>query len=221
MMSESMAAYEWLVDKDPHNWSMVYFKDTVIYDMLCNNMCEAFSKAILQAHDKPVVTIRNYLMKRLVKKKIELEKWKNDIGPNVFRVFEKLKMKSSICHPEYNGNIKFQVRSLGDEQYVVNRDTKTCDCKRWQLIWIPSVHGISSHLSSNRDPMNYIDYMYKKESFIKAYALMIYGISGLRMWPKISDKTVQCPQFKKKKGMRKKSMNLQSNKVRVGGKKSL
>ncbi|KAK1589107.1 hypothetical protein Q3G72_030559 [Acer saccharum] len=116
MRSESVAKYEWLANKDLHHSSIAYFKDITVCDMLYNNMCETFKKAILQAYDKPVITlmkmIRNYLMKRLVRKIVELEKWKHDIGPNVFRVVEKLKMESSICHPEYSGNFKYQVRGV-------------------------------------------------------------------------------------------------------------
>ncbi|KAK4852982.1 hypothetical protein QYF36_001880 [Acer negundo] len=47
MRFESVAAYEWLVDKYHVHWSREHFKDTTVCDMLCNNMCEAFSKAIL------------------------------------------------------------------------------------------------------------------------------------------------------------------------------
>ncbi|KAI9160020.1 hypothetical protein LWI28_004317 [Acer negundo] len=104
MRSESVVTYEWLADKDAHHWLVAYFKNITVCDMLCNNMCEAFNKAILEAYDKPVITfmemIRNYLLKRLVKKRAELEKWTYDIGPNVFRIVEKLKIESSICQPE-------------------------------------------------------------------------------------------------------------------------
>ena len=78
MRSERVVAYEWLEEKDHVHWSRAYFKDTAVCDMLCNNMCEAFNKAILQARDKPMITlmemIRNYLMKRLVRKRAEVEK---------------------------------------------------------------------------------------------------------------------------------------------------
>ncbi|KAK1591707.1 hypothetical protein Q3G72_012074 [Acer saccharum] len=123
--------------------------------MLCNNMCEAFNKAILQARDKPVITlmemIRNYLMKR----------------------------------------------GLGDEQYMVDIENRTCACNKWQLIGIPCIHGISALSSSNRDPYQFIDIKYKKESFLKAYNPVIYGINGPSMWPKTNDKPIQCPDFKK------------------------
>ena len=225
MRSESVAAYEWLVEKDPVHWSRAYFKDTAVCDMLCNNMCEAFNKAILQARDKPVITlmemIRNYLMKRLVRKRAEVEKWSHDIGPNVFKIVERLKLESSICYPEYSGNFHYQVRGPGDDQHIVDIDKKTCACNRWQLTGIPCIHGISALLSSNRDPIDYIHNKYKKENFIKAYAPVIYGINGPMMWPKTNDKPLECPLFKKQRGRPKKARALQADEVRVGGKTKL
>ncbi|KAK1581406.1 hypothetical protein Q3G72_005768 [Acer saccharum] len=225
MRIESEDAYKWLADKDPNHWSRAFFKDTALCDMLCNNMCEAFNKAILQARDKPVITlmemIRNYLMKRLVRKRAEVEKWHHDIGPKVLKFVEKLKLESSICQPDYSGNNKYQVRGVGDEQYVVDIENKTCACNKWQLIGIPCIHGISALSSTNRDPYQFIDIKYKKESFLKAYNPVIYGINGPSMWPKTNDKPIQCPDFKKQRGRPKKSRNLQSDEVRVGGKTKL
>ncbi|KAK3205776.1 hypothetical protein Dsin_019822 [Dipteronia sinensis] len=135
MRSESVAAYEWLVDKDHVHWSRAYFKDTTVCDMLCNNMCEAFNKAILQARDKHVISlmemIRNYLMKMLVRKMTEVEKWNHDIGTNVFKVVERLKLENNICHLEYSGNFHYQVRGPGDDQHIVDIDKKTCACNKW------------------------------------------------------------------------------------------
>ncbi|KAK1562143.1 hypothetical protein Q3G72_007053 [Acer saccharum] len=56
-------------------------------------MCEAFNSVILNAHDKPVLTlmemIRTYLMKRFVRKRAEVEKWNHEIGLKVFKFVEK------------------------------------------------------------------------------------------------------------------------------------
>ncbi|KAK0586347.1 hypothetical protein LWI29_005364 [Acer saccharum] len=225
MRSESVATYEWLVEKDHVHWSRAYFKDTAVCDMLLHNMCEAFNKAILKARDKPVITliemIRNYLMKRLVRKRAEVEKWNHDIGPNVFKVVERLKLESSICHPEYSGNFHYQVRGPGDDQHIIDIDKKTRACNRWQLTGIPCIHGISALLSSNRNPIDYIHNKYKKENFIKAYAPVIYGINGPMMWPKTNDKPLEYPLFKKQRGRPKKARALQADEVRVGGKTKL
>ncbi|KAK0602496.1 hypothetical protein LWI29_034035 [Acer saccharum] len=136
-------------------------------------------------------------------------------GPNVFKVVERLKLESSVCHPEYSGNFHYQVRGPGDDQHIVDIDKKTCACNRWQLIGIPCIHGISAPLSSNRDPIDYIHNKYKKENFIKAYAPVIYGINGPMMWPKTNDKPLECPLFKKQIGRPKKAKALQADEVRV------
>ncbi|KAK4846219.1 hypothetical protein QYF36_014456 [Acer negundo] len=144
MKSESVAAYEWLVEKYHVHWSRAYFKDTA--------------------------------------------------------VIERLKLESSIYHPEYSGDFHYQVRGPGDDQYIVDIEKKTCACNMWQLIGIPCIHGISVLLSSNCDPIDYIHNKYKKENFIKAYALVIYGINGPMMWPKTNDMPLECPLFKKQRG---------------------
>ncbi|KAK0586441.1 hypothetical protein LWI29_006949 [Acer saccharum] len=185
-MTESADAHLWLLEKDPAHWSRVFFKDTAMCDMLCNNMCEAFNAAILKARDKPVITlmemIRNCLMKRFVRKRSEVEKWQHAIGPKVFKFVEKLKLESTICHSEYSGNSTFQVRGHADDQYVVDIERRTSACNKWQLIGIPYIHGMSALMSSNRDPIQFIDNMYKKESFLRAYTPVIYGINGPSLW---------------------------------------
>ncbi|KAK2638659.1 hypothetical protein Ddye_026454 [Dipteronia dyeriana] len=160
-------------------------------------------------------------MKMLVRKRADVEEWTHDIRPKVFKFVEKLKLESSICQPNYSGNHKYQVRGAGDKQYVVNIENKTCACNKWQLIGIPCIRGISTLLTSNRDPYQFIYIKYKKESFLKAYTPVIYGINGPSMWPKTNDKPIQCPDFKKHKGIPKKAMNMQPDEVRVGGKTKL
>ncbi|KAK2663987.1 hypothetical protein Ddye_002561 [Dipteronia dyeriana] len=134
------------------------------------------------------------------------------------KVAERLKLESSICHPEYSRNFHYHVRGLGDDQHIVEIDNKTCACNRWQLNEIPCIHGISTFLSSNCDPFDYIHNKYKKENFINDYTPEIYGINRPMIWLKTNDKPLECPLFKKQRGMLKKARNLQSDKVRVKGK---
>ncbi|KAK2645924.1 hypothetical protein Ddye_021119 [Dipteronia dyeriana] len=175
---ESEATYQWLADKDPLHWLRAFFKETALCGMLCNNICEAFNSVMLQARDKPVITliemIRVYLMK--------------------------------------SGNYVYQVKENGGEQFMVNIEQKACACNKWQLIGIPCIHGMTALLNSNCDPLDFIDTKYNKDSFLKAYSPMIYGISGPSMWPKFNDIPIQCPDFKKQRGMPKKTRNLQSYK---------
>ncbi|KAK1555080.1 hypothetical protein Q3G72_021648 [Acer saccharum] len=124
-------------------------------------MCEAFNSVILQAHDKPVITlmemIRVYLMKRLVTERVAVHKWHHHISPKVMNFVEKIKMESSVCNPAYCGNYVFQVKENGGEQFMVNTEQKSCACNKWQLIGILCIHGMAALLSYNCNPLDFID----------------------------------------------------------------
>ncbi|KAL5567071.1 hypothetical protein UlMin_030235 [Ulmus minor] len=151
----------------------------------------------MQARAKPIITllemIRNYMMKRLSKKRAEIEKWKHHVGPNVFKYVEKMKSQSVYCTPV------------------------TYACRKWQLVGIPCSHAMSVILTSHMNPFDYVDAYYKKETYAKAYQPMIYGLNGPKLWPRSENLPVQCPEFKKQRGRPKKSRNLQSDEVGKGG----
>ncbi|KAK0572263.1 hypothetical protein LWI29_028832 [Acer saccharum] len=100
----------------------------------------------------------------------------------------KARDKPIITLMEMISNSTFQVRGHADERYVVDIERRTCACNKWQLIGIPCIHGMSALMSSNRDPIQFIDNMYKKESFLSVYTPVIYGINGPSLWPKTNDK---------------------------------
>ncbi|KAL5574033.1 hypothetical protein UlMin_023630 [Ulmus minor] len=199
MKMDSPSAFEWLAAKDPRHWSRAFLREGAKCDMFCNNMCEAFNSAIVQARDKPIITllemIRTYMMKRLTRKRAEIEKWKHPVGPKVYRYVEKIKSLSVYCTLNFSGNNTFQVEAGLQNQFVVDLEGRTCACRKWQLI----------------------DSYYKKESYIKAYQPVIYNLNGPKMWPTTDNLPVQCPDFTKQRGRPKKSRNLQGDEVKKGG----
>ena len=60
-------------------------------------------------------------------------------------------------------------------------------------------------------------FLLQKESYIKAYQPVIYGLNGPKMWPTTDNLPVQCPDFTKQRGRPKKSRNLQGDEVKKGG----
>ncbi|KAI3450325.1 hypothetical protein Pfo_006990 [Paulownia fortunei] len=60
---------DWFHDKPPAQWSKSHFNEGPKCDMLLNNICETFNSNILDAREKPIITmlewIREYLMRRL------------------------------------------------------------------------------------------------------------------------------------------------------------
>ncbi|XP_059310363.1 uncharacterized protein LOC132061605 [Lycium ferocissimum] len=62
-------AATWLNDKEPSEWSRSHFSSYAKCDVLLNNLCEVFNSMILDARDKPIVTLleklRYLLMARM------------------------------------------------------------------------------------------------------------------------------------------------------------
>ena len=87
----------------------------------------------------------------------------------------------------YNGNEVFQVEHFNREQYVVNMRNKECACRRWQLTCLPCVHSMEIIIKSNMDPFMFVNDLYKKENYMKAYSPVIYTLNGPSSWPKTND----------------------------------
>ena len=101
--------------------------------MVCNNMCKTFNFAIISARDKLIITllemIRNYLMKRLIRKRKDVSKWTHLVGPKVFKFMKKVKLETAICQPHYLGNKVYQVECFGHDQFVVDLENRTSACR--------------------------------------------------------------------------------------------
>ncbi|CAL2268601.1 unnamed protein product [Prunus armeniaca] len=71
MLDQSEAAYKWLEERPTAHWSISHFTIVLKCDILLNNLCECFNAAILEARDKPIVTllerIRTYLVLKMAK----------------------------------------------------------------------------------------------------------------------------------------------------------
>ena len=83
----SIQAWEWLQKIDPKQWSRSHFSEHPRCDFLLNNICESFNAAILEARDKPIITllelVRGYIMKQIVSKREAVLKWKHSVGPRI------------------------------------------------------------------------------------------------------------------------------------------
>ena len=118
------SAYNWLINKHPKNWSRSHFKATAKCDILLNNLCESFNGAIVHARDQPIITmlelIRRYIRKRMVARRVMVDKWHHEVGPRVLKIIEKNKQHSVECIAEYCGDLKFEVRTMYHDQFRVD-----------------------------------------------------------------------------------------------------
>ncbi|CAL9024565.1 unnamed protein product [Prunus brigantina] len=98
MLELSKLAHDWLAEKDPRHWSRASFKSDSKCDMLMDNLCKAFNRSIMDARDKPVLTmlerIRLYIMLLMAGRRVFCEKWHGQVGPRIRKILEKNKGKA-------------------------------------------------------------------------------------------------------------------------------
>ncbi|XP_028057449.1 uncharacterized protein LOC114261379 [Camellia sinensis] len=108
-------------------------------------MCESFNNNILEARDKPIASmlewIRKRVMHRIQIKKEGMEKYTGEICPNIVKDLKALKVQARNCFATYCGDRKFEV-DCGDTTHIVDLEEKKCSCRMWDLAGIPCKHAV-------------------------------------------------------------------------------
>ncbi|XP_042939508.1 uncharacterized protein LOC122274541 [Carya illinoinensis] len=132
----SQPAYDYLKVIDPSQWTKSSFNTFPKFDLVVNNLSECFNAYILQARDKPIVTmvetIRKKLMRRYQLKREVIDKWENTITPWIVAKFELMHDLSIYFTPTYAGCGQFEIHNAS-RQYVVDLEKRTCSCLRWDM----------------------------------------------------------------------------------------
>ena len=153
----SQSAYDWLSEKDPKHWSRAFFTSFPICDMLLNNMCEAFNSTIFEARDKMIITmcetIRRYLAKRIEAKRVEGSKWKNGVGPRIWKILQKTQAIAIQHYVSFHGDSSFEIKTSGGDQYVVDLSNNYCACRKWQLCGLPCSHAMAGIMNRGLNPI--------------------------------------------------------------------
>ncbi|KAL0427725.1 UNVERIFIED_CONTAM: hypothetical protein Slati_2947300 [Sesamum latifolium] len=117
---------EWLSDKPPTHWSRSHFNTFPKCDMLLNNICESFNSNILEAREKPILTmlewVREWIMTRLSDlRDRERKKWQNKkICPKIKKIIEKNMDKAVDCIPIKSDDVHYEISCYDGARYVVN-----------------------------------------------------------------------------------------------------
>nr|GEV15495.1 hypothetical protein [Tanacetum cinerariifolium] len=133
-------------DNDSCNYDETknYRRRRAKFNLLLNNICEAFNGKIVGGRDKPVITlleyIREYCMKRIVNVQSVINKCIVPLNPTATRIVESIKKEAHFMNVQWNGANKYQVSSSLGDHCVVDVATMTCSCKKWELTGIPCKH---------------------------------------------------------------------------------
>lgn len=180
-------AYQWLVNKPPQNWSRSHFSPYPKCDILLNNMCECFNSFILDAREKPIISlleaIRNLLMVRMQSNKEKAAKWEDPLCPKIKKILMKNMEEAGECIPMKSDDWHFQIMSPYD-QHTVDLTQRKCSCRKWDLSGIPCKHACSAIWCRNEEPESYVHSCYSVETYLKVYEPPILGFNGPELWPK-------------------------------------
>lgn len=181
------SAFEWFNDKPPSQWSKAFFSEGPKCDMLLNNCCESFNAKILEAREKPIITmlewIREYLMTRLQEARDKAEKrWKDRLCPRIKKILTKHIDKVGDCIPIKADNKHYQISCFDGSQFCVDLEEMSCTCRRWQLSGIPCKHAISAIYNQGHMPHDYVDSFYTVDCYKKIYEHAILGVNGQGLW---------------------------------------
>ncbi|GAA0140416.1 hypothetical protein LIER_35231 [Lithospermum erythrorhizon] len=129
MKSLDVLALKWFEDKDASQWSRAYFTPTSKCDVLLNNMCKVFNSFILDARNKPILTIMP-MIKDLIMVRMQMNRDKAGHGEGKLCPKPRAKLIKYVkdamdCMPMKCDRAHFQVYSGGStNQWVVDLDKK-------------------------------------------------------------------------------------------------
>ncbi|KAK8646817.1 hypothetical protein V6N13_120587 [Hibiscus sabdariffa] len=186
-------AFNWLKEKDPSQWSKSHFRTLCKSDMLLNNFSECFNKLILDARDKPILTmmemIRNYLMHKMAQKKEVADKYIGTLCPKIQKKLDLAIEHSARCWPTRAGDQMYQVSCGPSNQHAVDLKCFTCTCRKWDLTGIPCSHAVSCMVLENLKPESFVHSCYKIETQQLIYKSLIKPMRGPNQW--VTDTTCE------------------------------
>ncbi|XP_037424460.1 uncharacterized protein LOC119289171 [Triticum dicoccoides] len=203
LKAQSEDAWKWLKNIEISAWARYAMDHTCKTDLVVNNLSEVFNKMILDVRAKPIRTMfEGIRTKQMIKRqqtrgKLQTCRW--TITPNYSEILEENKKYAKHCQADKAGETIWQVTSK-ENQYCVDMETCTCDCKRWDMTGCPCSHAISALIKQKLHPEDYVNEFFKKPLYLEAYKAIIFPVPGPDCWPDTNTPDIQPPVFKEKAG---------------------
>ncbi|XP_021767694.1 uncharacterized protein LOC110732089 [Chenopodium quinoa] len=183
---------------NPYVFCRAFLKTDVKADAITSNMADTFNGYIINAREKHLLymleDIRGALMRRLVIKRQEMEKWKSVLCPRIQKKLESEKGEAANCEVIPSSQTVFQVSHILDTMYV-DLEKRICTRRKWYMCGIPCCHAVAAIYFFHKKAEDYVDECYKKEMYLKTYGNSIPPIEGERHWPQ-SELSMDPPPIK-------------------------
>ncbi|XP_020970396.1 uncharacterized protein LOC110268504 [Arachis ipaensis] len=203
-------AYNYLMEIPTKYWCRHRFECKPRCDTLVNNMCEVFNSVMVEAREKPIVTmledIRVYIMKRCADNRDRIVPYNRDVLPRIRIKVEKQAELSGQWVSVYAGRDRYEVVSIqgGKEKFVVDLRHHECSCRKFQLSGIPCAHAMTCIRKMCFNVDSYVADYYKKAAYISCYQHVVYPVNGPNLWDRTQFEDVLPPTYRKPIGRPKK-----------------
>ncbi|XP_022023926.1 uncharacterized protein LOC110924199 [Helianthus annuus] len=145
-----------------------------------------------------------------------LDKCDGPLTPGATITLDQIKKDASQLNVVYAGQNKYEVSGEGHNQCVVDMNTKSCTCRKWELTGMPCKHAVAVNWDMVRYGMEvdipeaWVDEVYWLDNWKKVYQFTIDPINGREMWEPTNCPTTLLPpkhhnQVGRPKKARKKS----------------
>ncbi|XP_058767340.1 uncharacterized protein LOC131641032 [Vicia villosa] len=198
-------AWAWLMAVPTKSWCKHAFSFYPKCDVLMNNIAESFNATILNARDKPILTmcewIRKYLMSRCSNSTLKLDKWPHKVMPIPRKRLDNEVAMSGHWLPTWAMEEKFQVtHAYNRQEFIVDIAKKNCTCNFWDLVGIPCRHAVAALGFRQQNPEEFVHEYYTRDRYAMCYGFAISPINGIDMWPEVESEELLPPKYKKGPG---------------------
>ncbi|KAG8387452.1 hypothetical protein BUALT_Bualt02G0022800 [Buddleja alternifolia] len=204
---QAQTPFEWLNKIPVVHWARCFFPPRTKCDVIVNNITESFNSYILDARDKPIIEmfewIRRKLMCRIQTKKEGMERYKGVVCPNILKKIEKQRFESRHCSAHYGGDGKYEVKNYLETHIVFLRD-RHCSCGMFQLVGYPCCHAIAACNYHRLEAEDFVDDCLKKDTYLRVYRHMINPVPGMHEFEESSLGSIHPPNVKIRAGRPKK-----------------
>ncbi|RYR78369.1 hypothetical protein Ahy_A01g003144 [Arachis hypogaea] len=203
-------AYNYLMEIPTKYWCRHRFECRPRYDTLVNNMCEVFNSVLVEAREKPIVTMLEdiwvYIMKRCANNRDRIVLYNRDVLPRIRIKVEKQAKLSGNWVSVYAGRDRYGVVSIqrGKEKIVVDLRHHECSCRKFQLSGIHCAHAMTCIRKMCFNVDTYVTDYYKKAAYISCYQHVVFPVNGPNLWNRTQFEDVLPPIYRKPIGRPKK-----------------
>ncbi|XP_059669101.1 uncharacterized protein LOC132314232 [Cornus florida] len=182
----NVEAYDWSTKVPTKLWARSSFTETSKNDILINNICESWNVVILEARDKPIIYmlewIRRHRMLRFQCKKEWMHTQFGFLCPDIQKALNKVKQQATMCKVHYASKNKHVVACI-----FIKRDSLEA----------------------------YVHPFYQRETYVKCYSGMIIPIPMEKLMKTGTIDPLLPPHYRKPIGRPKKARNKKNDDPKV------